>query len=423
MSGSLPPDSNVQNASNAPEARAAAVHALTTHPWRLLALLMAMTSIAPLALNILVPAVPGLALRLNTDAASVQLTVSLFLFAMAVSQLTMGTLSDRYGRRPVVLGGLAVAVLASIAALMAEGIGALIAARMAQALGASTGVVIGRAIIRDLFGRDRAASMMGLVTTVMVVAPMVAPMIGGLLDTAFGWQAIFAFVAVIALAVLIWAAILLPETNAPQVDAAPGQYRTDIGALLRNAPFWGYVGGAAFGSASFFSFLGGGPHVVVTMMGRSSAEYGFWFAFTAFGFMAGNFLTSRLTQRHGVDTMIKVGIAFELFGAAIATVAAELYFAAGPWIVFLPQMIVGFGNGVLLPNCIAGAVSVRPHAAGAASGITGFTQMTFGALAAQFTGWIIAGAKTPLPMTLTILALTVATAVSFMVLTRRRQID
>jgi DHA1 family bicyclomycin/chloramphenicol resistance-like MFS transporter len=422
VSGPLPPDSNGHAVSNAPEARAAAAHPLTAHPltahpWRLLALLMAMTSIAPLALNILVPAIPGLALRLNTDAAAVQLTVSLFLFAMAISQLTMGTLSDRYGRRPVVLGGLSLAVLASLGAIMAEGIGALIVARMAQALGASAGVVIGRAIIRDLFGRDRAASMMGLVTTVMVVAPMVAPMIGGLLDTAFGWQAIFAFVAVAALAVLIW------ETNAPQTGAAPGQYRADVAALLRNAPFWGYVGGAAFGSASFFSFLGGGPHVVVTMMGRSSAEYGFWFAFTAFGFMGGNFLTSRLTQRHGVDTMIKVGIGFELIGAIVALVAAELYFTAGPWIVFVPQMVVGFGNGVLLPNCIAGAVSVRPHAAGAASGITGFTQMTLGALAAQFTGWIIAGAATPLPMTLTILGCTVAAAVSFVGLTRKRRVD
>jgi DHA1 family bicyclomycin/chloramphenicol resistance-like MFS transporter len=417
--GPLPADSNAQNASNAPETRVA-THSLTTYPWGLLALLMAMTSIGPLALNILVPAVPGLAVRLNTDAASVQLTISLFLFAMAVSQLTLGPLSDRYGRRPVVLGGLSVAVLASLGAIMAEGIGSLIIVRMAQALGASTGVVVGRAIIRDLFGRDRAASMMGLVTTVMVVAPMVSPMIGGLLDTAFGWQAIFGFVAAAAFLVLIWAAITLPETNAPQVNAVPGQYRTDLAALLRNAPFWGYVGGAAFGSASFFSFLGGGPHVVVSMMGRSSAEYGFWFAFTAFGFMAGNFLTSRLTQRHGVDTMIKVGIGFELVGAAVALVVAEMFFTAGPWIIFVPQMVVGFGNGVLLPNCIAGAVSVRPHAAGAASGITGFVQMTLGALAAQFTGWVIAGAMLPLPMTLTILVLTGATAVSFVVLTRKR---
>jgi DHA1 family bicyclomycin/chloramphenicol resistance-like MFS transporter len=413
--GPLPADSNAQNASNAPEARAAAAH-----PWRLLALLMAMTSIAPMALNILVPAVPGLASRLNTDAATVQLTVSLFLFAIALSQLTLGPLSDRYGRRPVVLGGLAVAVVASLGAIMAESVGSLIAARMAQALGASAGVVIGRAIIRDLFGRERAASMIGLVTTVMVVAPMVSPMIGGLLDTAFGWQAIFGFVAAAAFLVLIWAAITLPETNAPQVNAMPGQYRTDLAALLRNAPFWGYVGGAAFGSASFFSFLGGGPDVVVSMMGRSSAEYGFWFAFTAFGFMAGNFLTSRLTQRHGVDTMIKVGIGFELVGAAVALVVAEMFFTAGPWVIFVPQMVVGFGNGVLLPNCIAGAVSVRPHAAGAASGITGFVQMTLGALAAQFTGWVIAGAMLPLPMTLTILVFTAATALSFGVLTRKR---
>ena len=167
-----------------------------TTPWRLLTLLMAMTAIGPATLNILVPALPHLVERLATDTGTVQLTLSLYLLSLASAQLLLGPLSDRFGRRPVVLAGLALAVLAALAAIAASSIGALIGARMLQAIGASTGIVIGRAIIRDLYERDRAAAMIGLVTTAMVIAPMIAPLIGGILDTAFGWEAIFVFIAV-----------------------------------------------------------------------------------------------------------------------------------------------------------------------------------------------------------------------------------
>ncbi|MDO8878153.1 MAG: MFS transporter, partial [Pseudolabrys sp.] len=167
-------------------------------PWRLLPLLIAMTAIGPVTLNILVPALPGMITRLGTDAATVQLTLSLFLLSLACAQLVLGPLSDRFGRRPVVLAGLALSVAASLGAIAASSIGALIAARIIQAAGASTGIVIGRAIIRDLYDRDRAAGMIGLVTTAMVIAPMVSPLVGGILDTAFGWEAIFVFITLMS---------------------------------------------------------------------------------------------------------------------------------------------------------------------------------------------------------------------------------
>ena len=182
-------------------------------PWRLLLLLMAMTAIGPTSLNIVVPAVPNLASRLATDVDTIQLTVSLFILGLAFAQLLLGPLSDRFGRRPVVLAGLSVTVAASLAAMAAETVGRLIVARMLQAIGASTGIVIGRAMIRDLFDRDRAAAMLGLVATAMVVAPMIGPLIGGMLDTVFGWESIFMFMAAAGLAVLAWAAMSLPETT------------------------------------------------------------------------------------------------------------------------------------------------------------------------------------------------------------------
>jgi len=377
---------------------------------------MAMTAIGPMSLNILVPALPRLAAVLATDTATVQLTVSLFLVGFASAQLVLGPLSDRFGRRPVVLAGLAIAVLSSAAAIMASTVTGLIVARIVQALGASAGVVIGRAIIRDLFTRDRAASMIGLVATVMVVAPMVAPLIGGILETALGWQAIFVFVTLVNALVLAWAVFALPETRVRDPASEEGSFFTQTRRLATSRSFIGYVLCASLGSAPFFIFLGGAPHVVVSIMGRTSAEYGLWFVFSSLGYMLGNFAASRLAVRRGVDALIWWGILIEILGAIVTTVTVALLPYGGPATIFLPQMIISFGNGMLLPNSIAGAVSVRPQAAGTASGITGFVQMGMGAVAAQLMGHVLAHATTAMPMALVTFACCIAAAAAYLVL-------
>lgn len=393
---------------------------MSGHRSQLLALLMAMTAVGPLTLNILVPAVPGLAATLSAPPETVQLTVSLFLFGLAVSQLMLGPLSDRFGRRPVVLCGLALTVVSSAGAAFVSGAGGLIAARIVQAFGASTGLVIGRAIIRDLYDRERAAVMIGWVTTAMVVAPMVAPMIGGLLDTLYGWQAIFIFVAAASLAVLAWAARTLPETRPDHVTGGGiGHVWREARLLCASGPFNGYVLCAALGTAPFFTFLGGAPHVVVGIMGRSSAEYGFWFVSSALGFMAGNFFAAKLSPRFGIEPMILAGIAFSAAGAAVSIALAAAVPEAGPATVFIPQFAISFGNGLLLPNAIAGAVSVRPQAAGTASGLTGFAQMGLGALAAQVSSHALAGATSALPMAFIMFALCLAAAAAYFGLVRR----
>lgn len=393
----------------------------TATPWRLLALLIALTAVGPATLNIVVPALPGLARTMGTDAGTVQLTLSLYLFSLAGAQLLLGPLSDRFGRRPVVLAGLTLNVAASILAIAASSIGALIATRILQAIGASAGIVIGRAIVRDLFERDRAAAMLGLVTTAMVVAPMVAPMLGGLLDTAFGWEALFLFIAVLSAVVLIWAVIELPETRPAGAAQTPGMLWHHWGALLREPKFYGYTLCGALGSGPFFVFLGGAPHVVVTLMGRTSAEYGVWFAITALGYMAGNFAASRLSQRFGVDAMIAGGAAFEFAGACLTLTLVATMPQAGPEIIFLPQLITSFGNGVLLPNCIAGAVSVRPEAAGTASGMLGFVQMSVGAAVTQVVSVLLARAGTAVPMGLMLVGVALAAGLAYVTLVHARK--
>jgi MFS transporter, DHA1 family, multidrug resistance protein len=389
-------------------------------PWRLLALLIAMTGVSSLSLNILVPAIPSLVTKFAADPAHVQLTVSLYLLGLAVAQLVFGPLSDRFGRRPVVLAGLALATVASTAAIFAGSIASLIIARVAQSLGASTGQTIGRAIIRDLYDREHAASMIGLVTSVVVLMPMAAPLIGGILDTLFGWVSIFIFAAVLSFTVFAWAVMALPETRT--LSAVPGQqghFRAGLGALAASRRFFGYALCAGLGSAPFFSFLGGAPHVVVTMLGRTSAEYGLWFFVPSIGFMAGNFAVSRLTARFGIDALIWWGIALTIAGCLLNVF---VYSALPGWemaTVFLPQIIIGFGNGLLLPTSVAGAVSIRPQVAGTASGMTGFIQMAIGAAAAQLSGHVIAHASDAMPMLLLMLGFGVATAIAVLTLVRR----
>ena len=389
-------------------------------PLRLLALLIAMAGMSSLSLNILVPAMPGLAAKLAADAAHVQLTVSLYLVGLAAAQLVFGPLSDRFGRRPVVLAGLALATIASTAAIFAASIASLVIARVAQSLGASTGQTIGRAIIRDLYDRQHAASMIGLVTSVVVLMPMVAPLIGGILDTLFGWEAIFAFTAAVSFAVCAWAMLDLPETR--NLSLAPNSerhFRADLAALATSPRFFGYALCAGLGSAPFFSFLGAAPHVVVSMLGRTSAEYGLWFFVPSIGFMAGNFAISRLTTRFGIDALIRWGIALTIAGCLLNVL---VYVALPGWdmfTIFLPQIIIGFGNGLLLPTSIAGAVSIRPQVAGTASGVTGFIQMGIAAVAAQLGGHVISHAADAMPMLLLMLTFGVATAAATFILVRR----
>jgi DHA1 family bicyclomycin/chloramphenicol resistance-like MFS transporter len=385
----------------------------------MLMLLVAMTGVAPISLYLLVPALPKLALTFGRDIGIAQMTVSLYMVGIACSQIIMGPLSDKFGRRPVLLAGLGLMVAASLGCSFAESLPQLIAARFLQALGGATGMVVSRAIIRDLYERERVSSMISLVIAVMMIAQMLSPLTGGLLETAFGWRAIFYVITAASLAIAVAIALALPETRRVRVET--GGFRGDVGTLLTSRAFIGYVLCQVLASQIIFAFAGGGPYIVVTQMGRSSAEYGAWFATTAFAYLIGNLFCVRFAPRHRLERLIWFGLALQFVGSALNLLWSITGFNQAPAWLFGTQMIVMFANAFVMSNATAGAISVRPEAAGTASGAMGFLQMGLGSLISQFGAWLGGHFATTLPLTAAIFVVSIACASTMIFLVPRRQ--
>src|SRR5258705_4626042 len=352
----------------------------------MLLLLVAMTGVAPISLYLLVPALPVLATTFGRDISIAQMTVSLYMVGIACSQIIMGPLSDRFGRRPVLLAGLGLMVAASAACIFADTLPQLIAARFLQALGGATGMVVSRAIIRDLYGRDRVGAMISLVIAVMMIAQMLSPLTGGLLETAFGWRAIFYAITAGSLCVAVAIAIALPETRRTRAEGSG--FRGDVGTLMKSRAFIGYVLCQVLASQIIFTFAGGGPYIVVTQMGRTSAEYGAWFATTGFAYLVGNLFCVRFAPRHSLEKLIWFGLALQLGGSLLNLVWSLTGTNQVPSVLFGTQMIVMVANAFVMSNSVAGAISVRPEAAGTASGAMGFLQMGIGSLVSQFGAYL-----------------------------------
>jgi DHA1 family bicyclomycin/chloramphenicol resistance-like MFS transporter len=353
-----------------------------------IAILIAITAIGPLALNIFLPSLPGLVSVFHTDYGTVQLALTLYLVGIAGGQLIYGPLSDRFGRRPVLLAGLAVFVTGSLMAALAGSIGMLIAGRIVQAVGGCTGMVLGRAIVRDVYERDKAASTLAYITMAMVVAPALAPALGGFLEVWFGWQASFLFVLGFGAVVWFWCLASARETNVHR-QPLPGLRGMAIGyaELLRSRMFLGYALNTAFTTAVFFSFLAGAPYIMIELLKRPPSEYGALFILVSIGYGLGNFIAARLSVRFGVRRLVLAGSLLNLAGVLVmGAVALAGEFSA--LAIFLPMCIIACGNGIGMPNGIAAAISVNPRLAGSASGLLGFLQMSVGAVATVAVGYL-----------------------------------
>jgi DHA1 family bicyclomycin/chloramphenicol resistance-like MFS transporter len=386
----------------------------------MLLLLVAMTGIAPVSLYLLVPALPVLAGTFGSDISVVQMTVSLYMVGIACSQIIMGPLSDRFGRRPVLLAGLGLMVIASAACIFAQTLPELIAARFLQALGGATGMVVSRAIIRDLYSRERISAMISLVIAVMMIAQMLSPLTGGLIETAFGWRSIFYLITAASLAIAVAIAIALPETRGDRTQA--GGFRGDVRHLITSRAFVGYMLCQVLASQIIFTFAGGGPYIVVMQMGRSGAEYGAWFATTGFAYLIGNLFCVRFAPRHSLERLIWFGLALQFAGALLNLIWGLAGLNLTPSWLFGTQMLVMFANAFVMSNSAAGAISIRPDAAGTASGAMGFLQMGIGSLFSQFGAYLGGHFATPVALNAAIVLLSAACASTMIFLIPRGEL-
>lgn len=350
-------------------------------------ILVAVSTNGPLAMNIFVPSIPGLMEEFSATSGTVQLTLTVYLAGLAISQLVYGPLSDIYGRRPVMLGGLGLYVVASLLCAFATSIETLMVARFVQALGGAAGMVLGRAIVRDLHGREASASILGYITMAWVLVPMFAPALGGFLDEIATWRMSFYVLVGFGSAVFLLVLWGLPETNPPTEGGGDEAARLARGAsaLFREPRFVGYTLTLGFCSAVFFTFIAGAPFIMVEVLSRSPLDYGLWFMLVSVGYMTGNFLSGRYSQAIGIDRMITVGNSLAVAGTLIM-LGFAISGALSPITLFFPMLLVTLGNGLVIPNGTAAAISVLPKTIGAAAGLSGFAQIAIGATASQFTG-------------------------------------
>jgi len=346
-------------------------------------------------MSVFLPSLPVMTEHFGTSYGVMQLSVSLYLATTGALQLIIGPLSDRYGRRPVMLGSIGVFLLATVGCLFAPTIEVFLAFRMLQAA-VATGLVLSRAVVRDMVPQNEAASMIGYVTMGMALVPMVAPLIGGTLDQAFGWQSVFVFLTVSGLAIgaLVWAD--LGETAIRNPGGFGAQFR-DTPELFRSRRFWGYVFSAAFAAGTFFAFLGGAPYVASTVFGLSPAQTGLALGAPAIGYATGNYLSGRYSVTYGIDTMILWGSIISALAMGLSLLV-DLAGGSSAVVFFSFFTFVGVGNGLVMPNSTAGLLSVRPHLAGTASGVGSAIMVGGGAGLSALAGMVLklGGGATPL---------------------------
>lgn len=349
-----------------------------------LPLLVAITAVPSISINIFLPSIPGMAAYFQTDVPTVHYGLSLYLLGLAVGQLAYGPLSDRLGRRPVLLAGIALYCIGSLVCALAPDIEYFLAGRVAQATGGCAGLVLGRAMLRDVHEPNRVASMLGYTVMITTVATAVAPIIGGALESWLGWRATFYFLTFLGLAVLAACIFSAHETLRAQAssDLMWGSYSI----ILGQRTFWRFALLSSFLMASFYVFVAGAPVVIIDLWRYSPTQFGAWWMIGSVAYFAGNYLAGRFSERFGCEGMLRMGSPVILVGATAFTIA-NLIGPQHPLTLFLPIAIGFVGSGMVQPSVMSSAINVDPLRAGAASGLLGCIQISFGILSITLLGF------------------------------------
>ncbi len=348
-------------------------------------LLALITLNGALAMHILVPALRIAALDLGASAGSMQLTISFYICGLAVGQLVYGPLSDRFGRRSVLLIGLGLYIVSGLAAALAPSAEALIAARLFQALGGSAGLVLGRAIVRDNATLSEAARRLALLNLMVTVGPGLAPLIGGALAVTAGWRSIFVVLGALGVASLMFAWRLLPETAGLAADHNVRTILRNYRLLVGSPTFIGYAVGGGCATTSMYAFLSAAPFIFVDQLHRPVHEIGIYLALVISGVWLGSVAASRLVGRVGLDLLLVRANLLSLVGAMIFLAAVLTNQLTVP-ITIGSMFLFTVGVGIVGPAALTRALSVNAHVVGSASGLYGFTQLAVGALCTALAG-------------------------------------
>ncbi len=360
-----------------------------------IATLIVLAGLSAMGINVFLPSLPGMAVYFEADYATLQLSISLYFVINAVVQILVGPLSDKFGRRPVLLGGICVFLCATLGCIYAPTAEIFLGFRMLQAA-IVVAMVLSRATVRDLYDQNNAASMIGYVTMGMAVVPMIGPAIGGIIDVRFGWAANFWLL--FGLGVLTLALVFLDfgETAHKSGKTLINQFR-EYPILLTSRRFWGYSLSTALISGTFFAYLGGAPFVGQVIFGLDTADLGLFLATPAIGYFFGNFISGRYSTRFGINKMVLWGSLINGAGVALSLVISTLGIDS-PFSFFGLMILVGVGNGMSIPNATAGALSVRPELAGTASGLSGAIMLGGGGGLSALAGWLLTNATSARPL-------------------------
>jgi MFS transporter, DHA1 family, multidrug resistance protein len=363
----------------------------------LTAVLALLTAVGPLSVDMYLPSLPDIGRELAASPAQVQLTISLYLVGFALAQIFYGPLSDRHGRKPILVAALALFSAAGLACAVASSIDMLIAARFFQAFGGAGAVVLARAIVRDLYSGTRAAREFSLMGAIMALAPIIAPLVGSVLQIAFGWRAIFVALlalGLIAAAVVCW---LLPETlksRAPEPVSLLSTMRVYRG-FMKNSAFVAHLGIVTCSFMGLFAWISGASFVLQDLYGLSAPEFGVAFALGSAGYMLGTVLAAGIVTRIGLDRTIGLGGLALAVGGLAMVVAVTLGLTAAASLV-LPAAFYLLGLGLAMPQGFAGAMAPFPERAGAASSLVGFVQQTCAAALGAVVGHMLGQTAWPL---------------------------
>lgn len=356
------------------------------------ATLVLLTALSVVSLNMYLPSLSHIAADLQADYALVTLSIAGYLAITAVLQIVLGPLSDRYGRRPVLLWSAAIFTLASLGGALASNIVTFLAFRVLQGAIIS-GSALSRAVVRDIALPGKAASMMGYMSMAMAVAPMLGPILGGVLDEMFGWRATFHLFWIMGLAVFVLCWADLGETNATPSATFRQQFQA-YPELLRSRRFWGYAVMIACSISGFYAFLGGAPIVAQVTLGMSPSGIGLGLGSISLGFFAGSFLSGRFAGRFTLTGMMLIGRLLSVTGLGFSLISLAFGYVSF-LTVFGGAIFVGLGNGLSLPSANVGAMSVRPNLAGSASGLSGALMVGAGAIVTMLTGWAVGAGERP----------------------------